>query len=243
MILVDQRIGSNELAPLILKCGVKSELAQLEFADCCFEGHGPNGDISIGVERKTLGDMLNCIDDNRYAAHQRPGMAAMYARNFLIIEGIWACGVPPFHTGILMTSRGDSWYPFRYRSQRVMYSKLYRYLITISLSGVTVTYSRDLQHTAINICEIYHYFQKKWTDHTSLQEIQKLAIPQLVGEPSLVRKWAAQLNGVGVKYSLAAEKIFRSGINLARAGEEEWLRVPGLGVRTAQQIVREIWKQ
>lgn len=214
----------------------------MEFADCAFEGHGPDGEICIGIERKTVPDMLNCIDDSRYASHQRLGMAQMYNHSFLMIEGVWACGTPPYMNGIMITSKGGSWFPLRYRNSNVLYSKLYRYLISVGLSGVTVTHSRDIQQTAINICEAYHYYQKKWGQHTSLLEIQKLAIPQLMGEPSLKRKWAAQLPGVGVKYSMEAEKVFRRAVDLARAGEEEWLRVPGIGIKTAKDIVREVWK-
>lgn len=242
-VLVDSRIGSAELAPIIRRKGVQAEVTTLPFGDVCFEGNGPNGSIVIGVERKTLSDMLNCIDDARYSAHQMPGMAQSYDKSFLVIEGIWGAGTPPFMEGVLITSKGGSWFPLKYRSQQVMYSKLYRYLISVALSGVIITFSRDIEHTAINICEMFHYFQKKWTNHTALNEIQKLAIPQLSGKPSLVRRWATQLDGIGVKHSMAAEKVFKRAPDLAMAGEEEWLRVPGIGVKTAQSIVREIWKQ
>jgi ERCC4-type nuclease len=224
----------------IKKIGVPCEKTTLEYGDFAFEGHGPKGLITIGVERKTLHDMLHCIDDARYAAHQRPGMLNLYDKSFLIIEGCWR---PHDSQGILMEgfSSGMAWGECRYRSQRVMYSKLYRYLISVSLSGVTVTQSRDLYGTAFNVCEMFHYFQKKWDNHTSLIETQKLNIPTLTGKPSLVRRWAADLEGVGVKHSMDAERLFKKPITLAQADESEWLQIPGVGVRTAQSIVKEIW--
>ena len=242
MIFVDPRVGSKELVPYIRKQGVSAELCPLEFADVYFEGKGPKGTIYIGIERKAIPDMLQCIDDARYAAHQRPGMDMTYDHSLLVIEGVWAVGAPPLMNGTLITSKGGSWFPLRYRSRNVMYSKLYRYLLSVSLSGVTVTFSRDISHTAANICETYWYFQKKWEDHTSLLETHKLAIPQIVGRPSLVRKWASQLEGVGVKFGLEAERLFRRAGDLANAQEEDWLRIPGLGIKTAQQIVKEIWR-
>src|ERR1035441_2653948 len=87
MIYVDSRVGSKELFPIIQRIGVPCELTKLEYADACFEGRGPNGTIAIGVERKTLNDFLTCIEDARYVSHQRPGMAMMYTKSFLCLEG------------------------------------------------------------------------------------------------------------------------------------------------------------
>lgn len=239
MILVDSAVGSRELVSLIRSKGVLCDLTSLSFADAAFEGNGPDGPISIGVERKALHDMLHCIDDSRYSAHQLPGMAQMYTKSFLIVEGEWR---PHDQDGTLMEGfrGGTSWGPCRYRTQRVLYSKLYRYLVSVALSGVIITYSKTLNHTAQNIVELFHYFQKKWEDHRSLLEVQKLNIPTMNGKPSLVRRWASDLEGIGVVHSMEAEKHFKTANQLANADEEEWLRIPGVGVKTARSIVREI---
>lgn len=194
--------------------------------------------MGIGMERKTLGDMLRCIDDARYSAHQRVGMAQMYQANFLIIEGSWR---PHDQHGIIMEQyRSGVWGESRAGGIRTMYAKLRRYLFSVSLSGVHVLYTRDMQHTAWDIHECYHYFQKPWKSHTSLLEMQKLNIPTLNARPSLVRRWAADLTGIGVVHSEDAERLFKRPIALANADEMEWLRLPGVGVKTAQSVVREI---
>ncbi|MGH7184520.1 MAG: helix-hairpin-helix domain-containing protein [Nitrospiraceae bacterium] len=244
MIILDTAVGSKELLSLIRKRGVLCEKVPLKFADAAFEGHGPEGIISIGVERKALHDMLACIDDSRYSAHQLPGMASMYTKSFLIVEGEWR---PHDQDGTLMEGfkGGTSWGACRYRSQRVLYSKLYRYLISVSLAGVIITYSKNMDHTAQNIVELFHYFQKPWHKHTALLETQKLNIPSLNGKPTLRRRWAADLEGVGVVGSQAADKQFKTAFSLANADESEWLKIPGIGVKTAQSIVSEIrgWKK
>ncbi len=243
MILVDSRIGSSEVLPYIKKCGVPAIETMLDFGDFAIEGNGPDGKIMIGIERKRLHDMLSCIDDSRYAAHQRPGMMAAYSKSFLLVEGHWR---PHDRDGTLMEGfRGGSvWGQCKYRSSRTMYSKLRRYLFSISLSGVVVIYSRDIVQTAIDICEIYHYFQKPWEKHTSLLELQKLAIPDVTGAPSLCRKWANALTNIGAKYSIEAEKVFgRSAIKLAKGSEQDWLRIPGIGVATARNVIKEIWEK
>lgn len=246
MILIDSRAGNvryrdhcKELVAHIQRIGVKAELAQLEFGDACFEGKGPEGStIQVGIERKQMGDMLNCIDDARYAAHQRPGMLNMYNQSILMVEGIWR---PDKESGYMMELVASmTWRPYRYRSQMVRYSKLFRYLLSVQFGGTTVIITRDIEHTAYNICECYHYFQKRFEDHTSLLEVQRLNIPELRGKPSLVRRMASQLEGVGVKHSMAAEKLFDTPFDLISADESQWMRVDGIGAKLARAIVKSI---
>lgn len=247
MIAVDYRKGGEkgdkntpqQLVDLIKRIGVHAELSDLQFGDFAFEGRGPLGTISVGIERKTLHDMLNCIDDARLAGHQLVGMKQMYTVRVVLLEGHWK---PHDGEGFLMEgfNGGTSWGYCRYRSQRTLYSKLYRYLISLQLSGAIVVFSRDLFHTAYNVTEWYHYFQKKWDGHTALQELQKVNIPTLNFKPSLTRLWANDLSGVGMKMSELAERHFKTPIRLANADETEWLKLPGIGVKTAQSIVREI---
>lgn len=236
MILVDTSVGSKELMPIIRGMGVMCEKVPLSYADACFEGKGPDGTISVGIERKTLHDMLSCIEDSRYVSHQRIGMQNMYQVSLLIIEGYWR----PNEKGFLMESRdGVSWWVCRPRGKPVMYATLRRYLISIRYSGVGVIFTRDMKHTAHDICEEFHYHQKDWDKHTSLRQIQKMAIPQLGGKPSLTLKWANALTGSGIVLSENAERIFKNPITLANADELGWLMV-GASPTKAKAIVKEI---
>lgn len=249
MIIVDSRVGSGaeatrdrkstDLSPFIRKMGVPCDKMELASGDACFEGNGPRGKIMIGIERKTLDDILGCVEDSRFSAHQRVGMAVDYGYSYLIIEGNWK----PHENGMLMQNfpSGDGWRFFNHRSRPVMYSKLYRYLLSVSLTGVMVIYSRDMWHTAYNIVECFHYWQKKWDDHTSMRETQKIVIPMLSSKPPLVRRWAADIEGVGVKISDLAARSFGTPLAMAQAGEHDWMRIPGVGVKLAMKIVREIW--
>lgn len=248
MILIDDREEtiSKKKANLDLlqhfgRIGVKAEMAHLDYGDAAVEMNGPDGVLMVGIERKRLHDMLNCIDDARYNA-QRIGMKQMYDLSVLLIEGHWK---PHDAEGILMEghSGGMAWGYMRPRGQRVMYAKLYRYLISVRLSGVILDYTRDPFHTAFNINEWHEYGKKTWDQHTSLKELHRIAIPTLNAKPSLVRKWANALDMIGTKKSELAERHFKSPLALANADESEWLRIPGVGVKTAQDIVREIWKR
>lgn len=240
MILIDTKgKETQELLPHIQAQRVPVEATDLPYGDAAFEGSGPDGIMAVGIERKKLHDMLACIDDSRYSAHQRLGMSQLYRVSFLVIEGYWR---PHDPGGMLMEgySGGMSWGYAKHRSAKILYSKLRRYLFSVTLSGVHVIYTRDPFHTAFDICELYHYFQKPWRNHTSMLEMQKLSLPAINLKPPLVRKWAADIDGVGVKLSEDAERLFKTPIRLASSDEMDWLKIRGIGVPTAQDIVRQI---
>lgn len=241
MILVSSE--SKELESVLrAHVSVPVQREPLLFGDVCFEGNGPHGTMLIGIELKKIHDMLNCIDDARFSAHQRLGMSQMYKVSILNLQGLWR---PHDQNDLLMEGKIDkdgklNWFYCRPAGRNVMYSKLRRYLFSVSLSGVTVTYTRDLMHTVQDIIQWYWYFQKAWKDHTALLAMQKINLPSLTGKPSLVRRWAADLEGVGVKFSDDAARLFKKPITLATSDEMDWLRIPGIGVPTAQSIWREI---
>ena len=236
MIYVAHEKGSIELLPLFQQLGMKAERAVLPAADFCFEGNGPNGPVNIGVERKTLHDMLNCIEDARYN-QQRIKMKQLYDISVLMVEGHWR----PHEQGYMMEgfNNGTTWGYCKGRG-RVMYSTLYRYLIGVASTGVIITYPKNPWQCAYDVVEWFHFWNKSYNSHRSMREIQKVSIPTMNFRPSLVRKWAADLPGVGVELSELAERKFRKPITLARADESEWLSIPGVGVKTAKQIVKEI---
>lgn len=245
MILVDTPKGSKasqayrnqlELKTLIRAMGQVCEITPLSWGDAALDGNGPKGPICVGIEIKRLHDLLNCIDDG-HLNKQRVGMKGLYDKRYLLVEGFWR----PREDGLMMESRnGREWWICRPHGRPVMYSKVYRYLLSVELGGMSILYSQNLWHTAFNICEVFHYFQKRWSDHTSLLEIHHLAIPQLNFKPSLVHRWAHDLDGVGVKYSVEAARLFKKGRIMANASEEDWMKIPGIGVKTARDIVRQI---
>lgn len=252
MISVSSATGSKELRGPILSLGVSCESIYMEFGDAAFEGQGPVGTTLIGIERKTLHDMLDCIDTARYN-QQRLGMAKMYPHvSILVIEGLWKAR----EDGILMEGFRDheaerqlrqagktreviSWADLKQAGGKVLYSKLYRYLNSVSHGGVIVKFTRDLNHTAFNICEDFHYYQKRWNDHKSLRDIHIPQLPSLRIRPSLRRLWAFHCPGVGTVGSEAAEKYFPTAHKLAIADEVEWVRA-GIGAKAAQEIVKEV---
>lgn len=253
-ILVDPAVGSFELQTYIRQQGIACDKQHLDAADACFEGNGPAGQVLIGVERKKMREVLDCIDSGRLAGFQLPKMRRMYAFRFVIVEGVWR----PSPKGLLLQEHiredGHVWWSDQVQNGRVMYHKLRRYLFSLTMAGAHVLCTRDIAHTAFDICELYHWFQKRWRDHTSMEGLYSgyawdtqvkhsedlVMIPTIDKRPSLTRMWAAGLDGIGVKKSADAERVFRTPIALATADETEWATVPGVSLKMATKIVQQI---
>lgn len=216
---------------------VQARSMPLPFGDLAFEGKGPNGEVvSVGIERKGLHDMLHCIEDGRFSGHQAIGMRHLYDIRILMLEGHWRA----HEDGFLMEgfNNGMTWAYCKTRSQRVMYAKLYRYLISVRMAGFIVEYTRDPFHTAYNTVEWFHYWQK--ADHVSMMQMHELAIPTVRSKPTLTRKWANAIDTVGMKLSAEAAKVFKTPFALANSDEADWLKIKGIGPATAHDIYREI---
>lgn len=233
---------SDQLVRFIRGQGIPSDKKLIEYGDICFEGNLHGGPGLIGIERKTLHDLLNSIRTKRLN-EQRVGMMGnrgMYKRSFLMVEGHWKPRDPDGITLMEGYSGGTNWGYMKHLSKHVQYSEVYNYLLSIGETGVTVTYSRDLFHTAINCCSIYRYYQKPWNQHRSMMEIHKPTIPMLYGHASLVRMWASDIDEVGVVKAAEAEKIFKTPVNLAMSDEEQWCQIVGVGEATAKEIIKQI---
>ena len=91
MILIDSSTGSRELLSKILETGAPACLVDIkdEGADYAFQGNGPDGPILIGIERKTLTDLVDSIYSGRLAGIQVPKMQETYSVRVLVVEGEW----------------------------------------------------------------------------------------------------------------------------------------------------------
>lgn len=246
MILIDYREENKlsrrkrELAEKIRQLGVAVDITDLQYGDVAFEGFGAGqSSITVGIEMKRLHDILNCVDTGRFSGHQRIGLkqGGLYQECWLLVEGMWR---PHDPKGFLMESRdGAGWFPCQPPGGSVvMYHKLRRYLFSVQRSGVPVLFTRDIVQTAWDLVQLYHYYQKKV--HTSMLQKQQQNVPSLLAKPPLLRRWAAEVEGVGLQKLDAVEALFKTPLGLAMGGELEWLCIPGVGVKTAQQIVAEI---
>lgn len=250
MILIDPRDGNKKktdsaTSQLLLRYfrsfGLTADTCLLDSADIMFEGNGPKGRCGIGIERKSLHDMLNCIDTGRYAEQARR-MRLQYGVSILIVEGCWKSHEDGWlMEGWMRTDGRVSWGYCRPGGKPVMFNKLNNYLLSVAHSGVTVTCASDLFQLACQVREAYFYYQKKWRDHTSMKALMPAnAVTATDLDTPLVRRWAADIDSIGVKRMFEAQRIFKKPIRLANSDEMDWLRIEGIGVPTARRIIKQI---
>lgn len=257
MIRLDPRGGSKGrkhivkefYAPLKAMC-LPVKLKQMRYGDISFFGNGPKGRTKIGVEFKTLSDLLSCIVDKRLSSHQLPGLVKSYPYRYLLIEGV----VTPRGDSSLLglrflyqDKRGNDTYGFGSVYSAVAYPQLQKYLLTLeNLANVRVRFTSTRSDTIGYIASLYNWWQKPWSKHHS-----HLALPshiddhpreisRLFRRPSVLRRVASALPGIGWTRSAAVARAFPSVARMVKARKEQWLAIPGIGVKTAEAICKAL---
>ena len=243
MIYVDSRVGSEQYAKML----GKAELTHLDFGDCCFSGNGANGPVTVGIEIKKISDALSCMIDGRFAGHQLPGLVQSYDRVWLIVEGLWRS--EPL-TGILQVAKGGwskdklggIWKDSFTGYSRVMYKQFVGWLTSLEMgSGIRVRCTMTEPDTAETIKELYQWWGKEWGEHHSLHTFHEdRPEAALLSKPNLVRRVAAEINGIGWQRSAAVARKFRTVAAMVSANEKDWESIEGIGKTLARGAVEAL---
>ena len=240
-ILVDDREGSKDLVPLLKKRRLPVKATRLDFGDVAWEGHGPKGGCKVGIEYKTVRDVLSSMTSGRYAGHQLPGMIRQYDYVYLLV---WGMVREDYESGLLQEyGKFDKWWDVTVGQTRFMYQQYAAYLDTMQTKvGVKVIRVNREHEAAAEIHSLYRWWtSKKWEQHGSDKVLYTPPPPSaLFMKPTLVRKWATALDGIGWEKSLGVEQKFKTALDLALADPREWMEVPGIGKGLAEKAVRLI---
>lgn len=245
MILVDYRIGSKQLISYLKELG-GSKICQTweqEFGDFEISGYGPSGHTAVGVERKTITDLLTCIRDGRLSGFQLPGLLEQYQYPCIIVEGLWR---PEPTTGILQTMTSHGWQDLKFGKKGFTYSEISKYLISLQLcAGVRVFRSSGMAETAKILVDLHTWFQEPWSDHEAhLPKFVAPPPPELLDlrghKPNMVMRVANQIHGFGWKKCVAVAKRFETVHEMVTSNTQEWLhpQIPGIGKELAERAVR-----
>lgn len=247
MIIVDDRAGSNRFPALLRPLGLKVVLGRLEYGDFSWLGEGPGGaPVTIGVEHKRLDDLLQSITTGRFAGHQLPGLLQSYDHTYLIIEGLWR---PCPTSGLLQVRAGRDWVDQGRGARRWMYRDIEHWIMTMELKGgVIVRRTSTSDETARLLHALYGWWSKGWDDHRShlvlsqAHAINRSHDPALLSKPSLVRRVANELPGIGWDRSAAVASHFPTVLDMVLATPKDWAKVPGIGKTTSTRVVDALTK-
>ena len=234
MILVDYREdsrnkGSKGIWDDLKYTKLPIEQSSLDAGDLMFCGHGPDGEVTVGVEFKKVADLLTSIRSGRM--QQQIEKMQPYDFRYLLIEGEWRAN----ETGLVSIRKGRGIWaavPGRFSA-----SELDQTLLGFALRcGVTVWQTTVRKETVRWIESLYHNFcDRRWEEHTS--HVATTCRPATLVPLSDFRTFIMGIPGVGAKTSLAVEKHFQGSIRGAvKARAKEWERVDGVGRKGAAKI-------
>jgi len=225
------------------------------FTDACFSSIDEK---IVAIERKKIGDMASCVLDGRFLFQMQNCKEAGADYLCLILEGryrrnpedgllevpVWV----PFVNAGGYRKRREEWQPVK---PSMMFSRFDQYLTEIQRDvGIIVKHTENVRGTADTILALHQNFQTPPDQHQSLNQIFKPPTPsvQLV-KPSLVRRVASELEGIGWEWSKVVADRFKSVRDMVEADVAVWAeleKVSGngkkrrLGKKTAQKAVQSL---
>ena len=226
--LVDDREGSKQLHPLLLRMGLPAELTRLEFGDIAFEGCGEKGKpLQIGIEYKELGEAVSSMQSGRLAGHQAPGMLQTYDYRYLLIHGVF---LHDKQGRMLRRTGRREFRPLQPEMSISEFNKRVHNLYT-QFGLVTTVLERDVVQW---IVDTYHY----WTDQNLDEHKSHLVVydPPTLIPISDERALLMKLPGVGVKTSALVQARFGTILATVKASKEDWQSIEGIGPVTAARV-------
>lgn len=167
-------------SPSCLSCqGTGKSLFPLNSADICFNGNGPNGRISIGIEIKSASDLISSLSSNRLQGTQLPKMLTDYQIRYLL----WYGRIRESENRVNKHGQGaieiwidkvsDSGKPYGYwfdSKSHYTYSALQRFLCSPSFTNYFIEkHVEDKFAAAKWIVELYEEWNKPWNSHKSMK--------------------------------------------------------------------------
>jgi ERCC4-type nuclease len=267
-VLIDYRAGSKELLkyPPFDECGELCEIksAKGEAAgDVMFYGNGAQGRVSVGVELKSIDDLMSSSSNGRLQGTQLPVMLDEYDVVWLLYYGDVR---PAPGSCALQIWRKGQWRNHYVGNRQVPYSYFSGFIISLQEVGINVAHARDISEAAAWLAELVRWRTKPWHKHKSLRQFDRsrrvtngvvngkqanraALMPVLDERTQLRAQTALALPTLGMERALAAAERW-SVREMANAGVEEWAELAtvdrGTGKRkrlgkvSAEAVVRAL---
>ena len=227
-------------------------LCRLTSGDVSIPGNGPNGPLLIGIEVKSLSDLLSSSDSGRLQATQVTSMLGNGTSDFppdydicwLLYHGTYR---PNPKTGALQILKGRGkgkpvWEDYLLGSRVIDWGYLESFILSLTTIGVNVKHVYDMAEAALWVSTVAHWWGKQWKDHKSLRTLDSTTtrLPLMPGYSKHEIKLAttaASLPNIKFERGVAAAQHFTSIRSMINADESEWASIPGFGKTIAKTIV------
>lgn len=250
VIYIDSRVGSRELAPIFQRRhGAKTSLTTLESADIAWScNHTVNnpfcaGDrgCRIGVERKTLSDLIGSLLKSRLDGRQIPMMLKGYTMSYVLVEGVWRAGDDD---SIEVYAR-NGWEKSRHP---LTYSQLEGWLTRYEVGAygrIQIRQTSTMTASAAFCRAKAAWWWKDWDKH-HFGAVTKMEAPvrALMFTANEYQKVLAALEGVGLVKMKVLYRAFNSIMSVMMATPKELQRA-GLNKKLSHdlfQMIRREWQ-
>lgn len=251
-IYVDPRVGSKDLAVPLRFYGLPVvDNVMLPFGDVQIPiVQGPNDlPLIVGIERKTIYELVTCIGDSRYTGHQLPGLFRTYPVVVFLVEGRWAAD--RYGTLVIEVEKGGfvPYHKLTGRPRRVEADTILHFLWTQRLrAGVHVVEAANPAATAEMVRSLYTWGSAKaWASHQShlglgIDTLASFRDPLHKSKPSLVTLMLKELPGIGREYAISAGLKWGSMVEAITSSVEGWAELMTangikLGMKKAMEVL------
>lgn len=242
---VDRRAGSAELDGPLRAAGLSPELDTLAAGDVELLGRGPGGrPLLVGVEFKTIPDVLACVRSGRFAEQLR-GMRARYEVGWLLVEGEWR--LDDAGPGLEVRERAG------YRARGgYTYQEVAAWTLTMAQrGGVLLWRTRDRAESVAWLRALYWWWTSKdFEEHRAHLDWYTPPYapdnPLDMEPPSMAQKVAAALLSSGPTVDVNGERAKAAAAHFGTVGamlaadEGAWREVEGIGPKTARRVVEAV---
>jgi ERCC4-type nuclease len=176
----------------------------------------------------------------RLTGHQLPGLVEAYRVRWLLIEGVWRSSERGFIEVPAGRSGGRT--QWKLLQPQLRADGLEGWLLTLQLrGGIHIHRVRDMEASAAWLACLYHWWTgKAWTEHRGHLALGSQPDPTLFQKPTLARRVAAELPGIGYEKSQAVEHQFPTVQAMVQGSEAQWLTIPGIGTTLAARAYRSL---
>lgn len=209
-------------------------LSNLSSGDVCFTGNGPNGPLFIGIELKSISDMVQSLSHGRLQEQIRK-MIQQYDISWILQYGRCRpgsksyprCPIPlQVYKEKSLTRRREGWYDLKLGTKPVPYGYLESFKVSPSLLSLNVIHStrvETLQEAAHWIGVLYRTWSKPYHQHSSMRTFDQSG-DKIKNNPLKtitdfnsdsqdileMAKFVAGLPGVRYERAIAISRHFRS---------------------------------
>jgi ERCC4-type nuclease len=214
--------------PLLEAAGATVDMTELDSADFAIVGAGH----TLGVELKTIGDLLRCIHDGRFAGSQLPAMRSTYERCALIVQGAYRRG----EEGALEMPHGNYWATPQW-ARTTDWARFEGWQMTMQLLAGLPIIRRQSERETVEWLVRVDQWVARWDEHASHEAWDTSYGQELWAEPgkgpTRLALMLKEIPGFETKRAIAAALHFKTMRAAANAEPLDWTEIKGVGKKLA----------